>query len=137
MFGLGMWEILVILALALIFIGPKKLPEIAQMLGKGLMEFRKATSDFKDSVNLDPVGDKKENKPLTLPVDSKLNIQDAVTSDKEHADENASKGKESSSEKDVEDDISGHLENLDKEAAQSKTEPVDDAYLKSSDDEEK
>lgn len=52
MFGLGMWEILIILGLALIFIGPKKLPEIAQSLGKGLREFRRATNDLKDSIDI-------------------------------------------------------------------------------------
>ncbi len=48
-----MWEILVILALALIFIGPKKLPEIARTLGKGLREFRRATDDLKHTVSVD------------------------------------------------------------------------------------
>ena len=52
MFGLGMWEILIILGLALIFIGPKKLPDIAQSLGKGLREFRRATNDLKDSIDI-------------------------------------------------------------------------------------
>ncbi len=53
MFGLGMWEILIILGIALIFIGPSKLPEIAQMLGKGLREFRRATNDIKSAADLD------------------------------------------------------------------------------------
>jgi Tat protein translocase TatB subunit len=47
MFGLGLSEILVILAVALIIIGPKRLPEIARALGKGLAEFRRAANDFK------------------------------------------------------------------------------------------
>lgn len=56
MFGLGMWEILIILALALIFIGPKKLPDIARTLGKGLKEFRRATNDLRNAANMD-IGD--------------------------------------------------------------------------------
>ena len=51
MFGsLGMQEILFILALALLIFGPKKLPEIGKTLGKGLGEFRKATTDLKRSL---------------------------------------------------------------------------------------
>lgn len=47
MFGLGMGEIVIILVLALILLGPTKLPEAAKQLGKGLREFRKATEDLK------------------------------------------------------------------------------------------
>jgi TatA/E family protein of Tat protein translocase len=43
MFGIGMPELLLILALALIVLGPKKLPELARALGKGMAEFRRAT----------------------------------------------------------------------------------------------
>jgi TatA/E family protein of Tat protein translocase len=54
MFGLGMPELLVILAVALIVIGPKKLPDIARALGKGMREFRKATNEIKQNIDLDP-----------------------------------------------------------------------------------
>lgn len=51
MFGnLGGGEILLILVFILIFFGPKKIPEIAQGLGKGIREFRKATKDIQDVV---------------------------------------------------------------------------------------
>ena len=50
MFGIGMPELLLILALALIVIGPKKLPDIARALGKGLAEFRRATDELKSSI---------------------------------------------------------------------------------------
>lgn len=50
MFGLGFWEIAIILAVALIVLGPSKLPELARGLGKGLREFRKATEDFKSTI---------------------------------------------------------------------------------------
>ncbi len=50
MFGLGAGEMLIILAFALIFIGPKKLPELARNLGKGLREFQKAKDDFMSHV---------------------------------------------------------------------------------------
>lgn len=51
MFGIGMPELLLILAVALIVIGPKKLPDIARALGRGLAEFRKATDDLKSTIN--------------------------------------------------------------------------------------
>jgi len=54
MFGLGMPELLVIMAVALVVIGPKRLPDIARALGKGMREFRKATTDFKQNIDLDP-----------------------------------------------------------------------------------
>ena len=47
MFGIGMPELLLILALALIVLGPKRLPDIARALGKGLSEFRRATDELK------------------------------------------------------------------------------------------
>jgi len=53
MFGMGMPEILIILAVALIVLGPKKLPEMAKALGRGSAEFRKATQDFKQSLDAD------------------------------------------------------------------------------------
>jgi Tat protein translocase TatB subunit len=43
MFGIGFQELLVILAVALIVLGPKRIPEVARSLGRGLAEFRRAT----------------------------------------------------------------------------------------------
>lgn len=53
MFGIGMPEMLLILAIALIVIGPKKLPDLAKSLGKALGEFKKATNELKDSIQID------------------------------------------------------------------------------------
>jgi TatA/E family protein of Tat protein translocase len=67
MFGIGMPEILVILAVALIVIGPKKLPELAKTLGKAFGEFKRSINDLKESVEVDSEPPKK----LQLDKDSK------------------------------------------------------------------
>lgn len=51
MFGIGFPELLLIMALALIVIGPKRLPDIARALGRGFSEFKKATDELKTSFN--------------------------------------------------------------------------------------
>jgi Tat protein translocase TatB subunit len=53
MFGIGMQELIIVLIVALIFLGPKRLPEIAKALGRGVKEFRKATQEVKESVDLE------------------------------------------------------------------------------------
>ena len=53
MFGIGMPEMILILAIALIVIGPKKLPDLAKSLGRAMREFKKATSEFKESIEID------------------------------------------------------------------------------------
>ncbi|MCX5838218.1 MAG: Sec-independent protein translocase protein TatB [Deltaproteobacteria bacterium] len=50
MFGIGMPELLVIAVIALLVVGPKKLPDIAKALGKGLAEFRKVTESATDTI---------------------------------------------------------------------------------------
>lgn len=49
MFGLGVSELLLIAAIALIFIGPQKLPDLARALGRGFAEFKRATDEMKGS----------------------------------------------------------------------------------------
>jgi sec-independent protein translocase protein TatB len=53
MFNIGPLELLVIFLIALIFIDPKKLPELAQTIGKAIGEFKKASEDLKDSLKRD------------------------------------------------------------------------------------
>ncbi len=54
MFGsIGITELIVIFVVALIVIGPKRLPDLAKTLGKTLRDFKRATSDFQESINLD------------------------------------------------------------------------------------
>jgi sec-independent protein translocase protein TatA len=57
MFGIGIQELIIIVIIALIIVGPKKLPELAKTLGKGFNEFKKATDgiteDIKDTLKDD------------------------------------------------------------------------------------
>jgi sec-independent protein translocase protein TatA len=49
MFGLGMQELIIILVIALLVFGANKLPEIGRGLGRGIREFRKASSELTDA----------------------------------------------------------------------------------------
>jgi sec-independent protein translocase protein TatB len=50
MFNIGPGELVVILILALVLLGPEKLPEMARTVGKGMRELKRATEDLKDQV---------------------------------------------------------------------------------------
>ncbi|MEA1980053.1 MAG: twin-arginine translocase TatA/TatE family subunit [candidate division Zixibacteria bacterium] len=70
MFGMGPWELLVVFLVILLLFGAKRLPEIAQGMGKGIKEFKKAmkdtTAELKDSVDeidpTKPASDEKKDK---------------------------------------------------------------------------
>lgn len=72
MFGIGTTELLVILFIILLVFGAKKLPELAQGLGKGIREFKKASSEIQDELDL--------NKPLSS-TDSKKNKEETGKSE--------------------------------------------------------
>jgi len=88
MFGIGMPEMLLILAIALIVIGPKKLPDLAKSLGRAFAEFKRATSELKESLEIDT-----ELKDVRSTFDDmKNNLKEAIDIDitSEPEDENAS-----------------------------------------------
>ncbi len=61
-FQVGPLELVVVLAIALIVLGPKKLPEVGRSLGRGMREFRSSLSG-------EPEEDEKPEKKSQLPVD--------------------------------------------------------------------
>ncbi|MDF1580970.1 MAG: twin-arginine translocase TatA/TatE family subunit [Desulfuromonadales bacterium] len=69
MFGIGMPEMLMILALALIVIGPKRLPDIARALGRGYSEFRRATDELKNTISTEV---NQSNRPPSSPSAARL-----------------------------------------------------------------
>jgi sec-independent protein translocase protein TatA len=62
MFGIGPLELVAILVVALLIFGPAKLPELARTLGRGMAEFRRASSELRQSLTVPP-----EETPATPP----------------------------------------------------------------------
>lgn len=135
MFGIGMPEMILILAVALIVIGPKKLPDLAKSLGRALGEFKKATKDFKESIDVeDNFKELKDVKNAfddistdikeTIDVDIKKEdgAQEAsVESDKEETQEtSAESDKDEAQEASVESDKEKNKTEIEKEEEESK-----------------
>ncbi len=52
MFGIGTTELIIIMFIILLIFGAKKLPELAQGLGKGIREFKKASNDIQEELSV-------------------------------------------------------------------------------------
>jgi len=77
MFGLGFQELLIMFVVALIVIGPKKLPDLARAIGRAVREFKQATEDIKQNFDIttittpDAPPKKSTDKPSDSTTDSK------------------------------------------------------------------
>ena len=60
MFNIGMPELMMILVVALIVLGPKRIPEVARQLGKAMHQFKKATMDLQSALEQEPPEDIKQ-----------------------------------------------------------------------------
>jgi sec-independent protein translocase protein TatA len=74
----GGWEIVLILAMALLLFGSKKLPELAKGLGQGIKEFKKATREVTDEMHTamdeTPVPPQKKLPPTTIVADTERTV---------------------------------------------------------------
>jgi sec-independent protein translocase protein TatA len=67
-FGLGGWEVILILAVVLILFGAKRLPELAKGLGSGIKEFKKASREVTDEIqNASEDKPQPQNKSIVTP----------------------------------------------------------------------
>jgi sec-independent protein translocase protein TatA len=62
-FNFGPGELIILLIIALVVIGPGKLPEVGAALGKSIREFRRASTDVKEAVNVEPPAHAEPPKP--------------------------------------------------------------------------
>ena len=77
MFGpIGMQEMLFIMAAALLIFGPRKLPELGRTLGRGMAEFRRATSDLKRSIDVELDEEKRPPPPRRIDKSKKAAASD-------------------------------------------------------------
>ncbi|MBI2764013.1 MAG: twin-arginine translocase TatA/TatE family subunit [Chloroflexi bacterium] len=53
--NIGPTELIIVLVIALLVLGPGKLPEVGSALGKSIREFRRAATDVKEAASLDPI----------------------------------------------------------------------------------
>ena len=94
MFGpIGMQEMLFIMAAALLIFGPRKLPELGRTLGRGMAEFRRATSDLKRSIDLEL--DEEKQPPPPRRIDRSEKSKDTKGSDASKGSDNPKKARES------------------------------------------
>ena len=120
MFGLGMPEILMILAIALIVIGPKKLPDLAKTLGRAMGEFKRSAQDFKQSIDMETtVKDITDIEDISEETDSKTSATSELKDEINSKEFNTDNFKVSSDDKD---DIDAPLEDQNSDADTDSTQ---------------
>lgn len=70
MFGMGHWEILIIFLVILLIFGAKRIPEMAQGLGKGIREFRRAMRDVQEEIDVNNASDSSNSIETSTPQQS-------------------------------------------------------------------
>ena len=88
MFGLGASEVIIVLVIALIFIGPKKLPELAKNLGKGFREFQNAMRGINQTLQ-NPVDTNTQDNTSSVPYEEQFKDDPPHDQNKPHDEEEA------------------------------------------------
>ena len=116
MFGIGLPELILILALALIVVGPDKLPDLARSVAKGVMDLKKTANSLKESLN-------EHGNPLD---DIKPELEDAAKALKE----DVMRDLEKDNWRDTKQDVAKTNEIIDVEAEPVKTETLAETEVK-------
>ena len=85
MLDIGLSELLIIMAVALIVLGPKKLPEVARSLGRGLAQFRRASEDLRRSILVEDDPQERDQSAEALPYSSAYRRSDPPADEAEEA----------------------------------------------------
>ncbi|MBN2467289.1 MAG: twin-arginine translocase subunit TatB [Deltaproteobacteria bacterium] len=88
MFNIGPFELIMIFVVALIVIGPKKLPGVARALGRAVGEFKKATDELRADLNVDLTSFQKDHQESTV------DVSQSVIEEKSEKEEDQSSEKE-------------------------------------------
>jgi sec-independent protein translocase protein TatB len=128
MFGIGMPELIIILCVALIVIGPKKLPDLAKSLGRALGEFKKATNDLKDSIYIDDEIKDVKNTMKDIKEDTRASIS-KILDDGQEPEKSSLKtesdSKTGSEEEDQQDAAKEDLDSVNKDSDKQDLKPED------------
>jgi TatA/E family protein of Tat protein translocase len=76
--GIGGWEVLVILFVVLLVFGPKKIPEVARGIGRGMRELRRISTDFQREMNLADLAEEPKEKKAPAAVQAPAQARAAL-----------------------------------------------------------
>ena len=75
-FNIGPFELLLVLILALLILGPGKLPEVGSALGRTIREFRKASTDVEESLRVEPGTKAAAARPVVSSADTAADVSE-------------------------------------------------------------
>jgi len=78
-FGIGIWELLILLLVLLLVFGPKRLPEMGRQLGKGMREFKDSVSGKDDDDPIDEVAELPPAEPAATTTATPARERDTVS----------------------------------------------------------